>query len=40
LLSAEVCIVRGWIAIIGVLVWSELKALYEEDGRESLHTPL
>jgi hypothetical protein len=36
------CVLVGWIAIavFGVLVWSEIKALYEEDGRESPHTPL
>ena len=28
------------IAIVGVLVWSEIKPLYEEDGRESPHSPL
>lgn len=37
-----VCVLVGWVAvaIVGVLVWSEIKALYEEDGRESPHTPL
>jgi hypothetical protein len=32
----------GFIATVvtGVLFWSEIKALYEEDGRESPHTPL
>jgi hypothetical protein len=36
------CVVAGWvaIAIIGVLFWAEIKALYAEDGRESPHTPL
>lgn len=28
------------IAITGVLLWSEIKSLYEEDGRTSPHTPL
>jgi Domain of unknown function (DUF4234) len=37
-----VCVVAGWIAIaiVGVLLWAEIKALYEEDGREAPHTPL
>jgi hypothetical protein len=37
-----VCVLFGVVAtvITGVLVWSELKELYEEDGRESPHSPL
>jgi hypothetical protein len=36
------CVLAGTVAvaIVGVLVWSEIKALYEEDQRESPHTPL
>jgi hypothetical protein len=36
------CVVAGWlaVAIIGVLLWSEIKALYEEGSRVSPHTPL
>jgi Domain of unknown function (DUF4234) len=42
LVAYILCIVLGWIAIaiIGVLLWSELKSLYEEDSRVSPHTPL
>ena len=37
-----VCVFVGWIAIaiVGVLVWGEIKSLYEEDGRTSPHSPL
>ena len=37
-----VCVFIGFVAvaITGVLFWSEIKALYEEDGRESPHSPL
>jgi hypothetical protein len=36
------CVFIGWVAsaVIGVLVWNEIKPLYEEDGRESPHSPL
>jgi Domain of unknown function (DUF4234) len=36
------CFFLGFIATVvtGVLFWSEIQALYEEDGRESPHTPL
>jgi hypothetical protein len=36
------CVLAGTVAvaIVGVLVWNEIKALYEEDQRESPHTPL
>ena len=33
------CVAIGAIAIavVGILVWSEINQLYEEDGRPSLH---
>jgi hypothetical protein len=36
------CLIVGWvaIAITGILIWSEIQALYREDGRESPHSPL
>lgn len=35
-------VVIGWalVAITGVLVWNEIQSLYEEDGRQSPHSPL
>lgn len=37
-----ICVFVGVLAtaITGVLIWSELESLHEEDGRESPHTPL
>jgi hypothetical protein len=37
-----VCIFLGWVAsaVIGILLWSEIKSLFEEDVRRSPHSPL
>jgi hypothetical protein len=36
------CVFIGYfaVAVTGVLFWSEIESLYEEDGRRSPHTPL
>lgn len=35
-----VCVFIAFVAIAGVLIWSEIRDLYRDDGRESPHSPL